>query len=278
MTIDVTRVLPDVQQALDRLVADLEAAAGDTLRGVALYGGLAKGRFTKGISDINVLVVISDSGLATLERIAPVLTGARRESRISALVTTPADLLEMARLFPVKIADIQGAHRVLHGDVSISEIEIDPAAMRLRAGQEMSNSELRFRQRVVEHAGDVEAMWAGVMSDLPKLAVTLETLLRLRGADQPADRAGVLRRAGDSLGLPRDLINRFAALHRTDERPADDVVRAVAFDWLRLLALLRTRIAADGGPQGDTAPLKVSGMRRGGTGRGSGTPPGTPSD
>ena len=171
MTIDVTRVLPDVQQALDRLVTDLEAAAGDTLRGIALYGGLAKGRFTKGISDINVLVVISDSGLAILEKIAPVLTGARRESRISALVTTPADLLEMARLFPVKIADIQSAHRVLHGDVTIDEIEVDATMMRLRAAQELANTELRFRQRVVEHGADPGSIWAAVVSELPKLTV-----------------------------------------------------------------------------------------------------------
>ena len=272
MTIDVTRVNPDVQQALDRLVADLVAAAGDSLRGVALYGGLAKGRFTKGISDVNVLVVVDDAGLEALERLAPVLTGARRESRISALVLTQADLLEMARLFPVKIADIQGAHRVLHGDVEIDNIVVDPAMLRLRASQQLSNTELRFRQRVVEHAADPASIWAGVMSDLPKLAVTLETLLRLPPSEQPADRAGVLRRAGEALGIPRELIHRFAALHRTDDRPGDDVVRAVALDWLRLLTLLRARLAPGDAAQGETAPLKISGMRRGGAGPGA--PPG----
>jgi predicted nucleotidyltransferase len=252
-----TPLPPDVQQSLDSLVAALTTAAGDDLLGVALYGGLAKGRYTPGISDINVLVVVRQAGLDTLERLAPALTAARREGRISSLVVTPDDLREMARLFPVKIADIKAAHRVLRGAVRLSDIEFDMSALRMRAIQELANAELRMRQRAVDHAFDPGAMWAALTSDLPKLAVTLETVLRLRGTDLPPDRAAVLRIAGQTLGIPADTMQRFGSIHRHESRPSDEIVRTTAGDYLRLLGTLRERVGTlEPGLTGETAPRR----------------------
>jgi predicted nucleotidyltransferase len=52
---------PEIEEALAALVAQLREAAGANLLGVALYGGLAKGRFTPGVSDVNVLIVLAAS-------------------------------------------------------------------------------------------------------------------------------------------------------------------------------------------------------------------------
>ena len=257
---------PEVQATLDRLTAALADAAGDDLLGVALYGGLAKGRFTPGISDVNVLVVVRQAGLELLERLSGPLTGARREGRVSALVATPDDLREMGRLFPVKIADIKAAHRVLRGRVGVEDIAVDAGALKLRAQQELANAELRMRQLVVEHAADPGATWGAVAGDMPHLAVTLETVLRCQGVEPPADRAGVLRRAAELLGVPAGTMERFAALHRHEARPADDAVRATAAEYLRLLGVLRARLVdlplaagtpAPGAP-GDTAPRRAA--------------------
>ena len=51
--------LPEtIRHGLTRFCTQLTAALGDQLLAVVLYGGLAKGEFTPGNSDVNVLVVL----------------------------------------------------------------------------------------------------------------------------------------------------------------------------------------------------------------------------
>ena len=226
---------PELDRRLDRLVQRLREAGGGILLGVALYGGLVKGRYTPGVSDINVLVVLADAGLASLLPLAPVLTEALRESVVVTFVVTPDDLRESAVLFPVKILDIQRCHRVLWGDIHLQDIRVEPAALRLRALQELKNTELRLRLQVVERGADPDAMWRALTHSLPKLAVTLETLLRTRGVDVPADRPGILRAAALDLGIELERMERIAKLRRVDPRPDEQEVRERMADLLGLL-------------------------------------------
>ena len=237
---------PEIDLVLEHVVTELRAAAGGNLLGVALYGGLAKGRYTPGISDVNLLVVVRDAGLEALEAIAPVLTGARRSSRVSAFVVTPDDLRELARVFPVKLMDIQAAHRVLHGDVGLGAVVVDRAALTHRALQELLNLRLRIRQRGVERGAAPEPLWGALTGDLPKLAITLETLLRARGIAVPADRPGVLRAAARELAVA-DLMEPLADIHRDASRPGDMEVRAAVTAFLRLLGELARRLAQESG-------------------------------
>jgi len=246
---------PDVNQMLQQLVADLRSAAGSNLVGVALYGGLAKGRYTEGISDVNLLIVVHDAGFAALQALAPALTAARRGSRIAPFIATPGDLRAMGRLFPAKVLDMRAAHRTLWGDPSLDGVEVDRGAMRIRVLQEIKNAELRLRQRAVERAAEPDVLWGGLVRSLPKLAVTLEVVLRLRGETVPPDRPGVIRAAGRALGLT-DAVAPFAELHRHQRRPGDQQTVALFRDYLALLKQLGDELTLLGtlGNDGGTRP------------------------
>jgi predicted nucleotidyltransferase len=238
---------PEIERALETLVTQLREAAGPNLLGLALYGGLAKGRFTPGVSDVNVLVVLAEAGLDRLLPLAPALTGALRDLRIIPFVVTPEDLRLSARLFPGKVLDMQASHRVLWGDVHLAGIAVAPEDLRLRARQEIKNTELRLRLRAVERSGDPDALWRGLMASLPKIAVTLETLLRLDGVAVPADRPGILRLAAQKMDIPAERMEPFTQLHRVDRRPEDETVRRLFSQYLDLLAALSRRLEKERG-------------------------------
>src|SRR5882724_5145092 len=73
---------PAVAAALDRLKEELGRAAGTNLAGLILYGGLARGRYRPGKSDVNVVVLLRDASAATLTAIAPALRTARRAANV----------------------------------------------------------------------------------------------------------------------------------------------------------------------------------------------------
>jgi predicted nucleotidyltransferase len=236
---------PELERRLDRLVQRLRETGGGNLLGIALYGSLVKGRYTPGVSDINVLVVLADAGLAALLPLAPVLTEALRESLVVPFLVTPVDLRDSAVLFPLKVLDIQRSHRVLAGDVHLADVRVEPTALRLRALQELKNLELRLRLQVVERGADPDVMWRALTHSLPKLAVTLETLLRARGLDVPADRPGVLRVAGRELGIEAQRMERIAALRRVDPRPDDDTVRERLAEYFEILRDVGRRVEGE---------------------------------
>lgn len=232
----------DIDNVLAQMTADLRAAAPTVVRAVVLYGGLAKGRFTPGISDINVLVVVERGDLAALTPLAPVLMAMRRAHRVETLVATLAELAQMAILFPVKVRDMQRAHRVLFGEPGINEIAVAPDDLVRRARQELTNLAMRLRRRALERGADPAVMWRGLVGSLPGLAVVLETLLDARGVPIPAGRPAVLRAGAAALGLDPAAIKPFAELHRQDPAPAGAHVLALAGAYLLLLEDLAQRV------------------------------------
>lgn len=236
---------PELERRLDRLVQRLREAGGSNLLGAALYGGLVKGRYTPGISDINVLVMVADAGLPSLLPLAPVLTEALRESLVVPFLVTPEDLRASAALFPVKILDIQTRHRVLWGDVRLAGLEVERSALRLRSLQELKNLELRLRLQVVERRADPDVLWRALTNSLPKLAVTLEIFLRVRGLEVPDDRPGVLRTAGRELGIDPEQMERVAMLRRVDARPAEPEVRERLAEYFEILRRIERGIEGE---------------------------------
>ena len=234
----------ELDRALSDFVGAVLAAGGANVLGIALYGSAAKGRWTPGISDVNVLIVVRDTSLDALLALAPAITSGRRRWRIQTFLVTPGDLEAAARLFPVKIEDIQHAHRALHGDVRLAGSEPDPAALRLRMRQEVKNLELRLRQRIVERGAEPDVIWGGVMRAHAKLAIAFEAVLRHRGQNPPPGRPAIFTAAAGALGIPAERVAPIAGLRRRDRRPDEASVRRISSDFLALLALVEERLAA----------------------------------
>ncbi|HEX7343845.1 MAG TPA: hypothetical protein VF398_06250, partial [bacterium] len=53
--------------------AELKTVFGDDLQSVILVGSAARGDFISGKSDVNTLVILSPTGMESLEKVNPVL-------------------------------------------------------------------------------------------------------------------------------------------------------------------------------------------------------------
>src|SRR5437660_1615736 len=102
MPVTLPHAPPAVTTALDRLNEELGRAAGTNLAGLILYGGLARGRYRPGRSDVNVVVLLRDASAQALAVVAPPLRTARRSANVVPLILTPAEVLPAALAFPTK--------------------------------------------------------------------------------------------------------------------------------------------------------------------------------
>ncbi len=176
-----TGIPPEVSSALDALVAGLRADAGDNLLGVILYGGLARGRYVEGTSDMNVVVYLRDASAASLSAIATRLHEAFRTHRVDPFIITPRDVARLTVMFPTKMLDIQRRHVVLTGEDPFEGLAVDHEHIRLRVEQELRNLLLRLRHRFVRVHNDQLSLAQAAADAAPTLAVNLRALLLLNG-------------------------------------------------------------------------------------------------
>lgn len=214
-----------VVPVLQRLRDDVMRAAGANFAGLILYGGLARGRFRPGRSDINIVLLLNDMSGKSLAEVAPALRAAWRAARVEPLLLTPAEVKGAADAFATKFLDIQTFHVVLAGDDPFAGLTINREHLWLRVEQELRNLSLRMRRRYITIADDPDDMTAMLLRIARPLAIELETLLRLKGKTVPAvDRsAAVFESAADAFQLDREALARLAVLRQDMKLPMDEV-------------------------------------------------------
>lgn len=213
-----------ISAALKQLQMDLQAAAGQNLTGLILFGGLARGRYRPGKSDVNVVVVLREASPTVLVAIAPALKKAWRAAAVEPLVLTSDEAVRAAEVFPTKFLDIKSHHVVLFGENPFVGIEVSREHVRLRIEQELRNMLLRFRRRFLATIDD-PTMLARALTDVVRpLALELAALLQLVGKPVPADdRSGpIFEAAAVEFGWNRELLAAMAAL-RHDSKTPDNI-------------------------------------------------------
>lgn len=220
-----------VLEALERLAAELSAAAGPNLAALVLYGGLARGSFRPGQSDVNVAVVLESAAPASLEPLAPALQVAWRAARIEPWIVARSELPRLAALFPSKILDLEARHAVLLGSDPFHDLAAPDDRVRFRAEQALRNLALRLRRRLIASAGDpdAQARWASEVAR--PLAAELAPLLRLAGAHPGRDdTAELLAAAAKVFGLDEAALAELATARKAPgaiRDPADLLRRAL---------------------------------------------------
>jgi hypothetical protein len=226
---------PAVAAALTRLKEELLRVAGKNLAGLILYGGLARGRYRPGKSDVNVVVLLGDVSAAALTAIGPALRAARRAAGVAPMILMPSEVPLTAVVFPTKFLDIKDHHVVLYGEDPFATLEVPREQIRLRVVQELRNLTLRLRLRFLAAFDDCESQAATLAGLARPLAVALAALLRLAGKDVPEDdRTGaIFGAAATAFGADGEALARLAAF-RQDAPVQDDLPPL----YTRLLAAL----------------------------------------
>nr|WP_297351443.1 hypothetical protein [uncultured Caldimonas sp.] len=210
------------------------------MSGVVLYGGLARGRFRTGRSDVNVVVLLQRIDAEVLTAIGPALQAARRSAAIDAMLMTPPEVPLAALDFPTKFLDIQRHHLLLAGDDPFTSLQIPAAHVRRRVAQSLRNMLLRLRHRYVVQYDDVLGLKAALADLARPLAIELSALLTVGGhAGAQEDRtAGIYAAAAAAFGLDAAALTQLAAL-REGVEPAS--VPALAGGLLALLSDVATQ-------------------------------------
>jgi len=224
--------------ALESLAESLHKEGGSDFAGLILYGGLARGRFREGRSDVNVVVLLHRAGADVLDRIGPALRSARRAAAVEAMLITPAEVPSAAFEFPTKFLDIKRHHVVLAGDDPFVALEVPRVMVQLRIAQSLRNLLLRLRRRYAIAYDDRQALKETLLDVARPLAIELLALLYDGGHAVPEtdQTVAVFAAAAKAFDLDAATLETLAAL-RSDSLKDNGKIDAVAL-FAKVLELL----------------------------------------
>jgi predicted nucleotidyltransferase len=177
----------------------------DTVMSVILYGSYLKETYTPGVSDINILIVLSEirpDDLAVFGRRAGRMM---RKHRITPLILSRDEFVSSSDVFPMEYLDIVTTHKVLTGDDTTVDLSINRAHLRHQVEHQLRGHLLSLRQLLVAYGSGAfsnRGLQRELKSWYGSLSAILRGVLRLHGAESiPANDHEIVEELNRAVGL-----------------------------------------------------------------------------
>jgi predicted nucleotidyltransferase len=227
--------LPESAQGpLQELVEALEKAAGSNLAALVVYGSAVRGGFEPGRSDIDVIVVLHDTGLPNLKSISEPLMLARFRGRVEAMILKHDNIAAASDVFPLLYDDVRQRHVVLSGSDPFVDLKIENTHRRLRIEQELREARIRMRRAVVDALGSEAGIAGSVARKVKQIRGPLHALLLLKGTACDDRLEAVLEATGKAYGVDTAPLLRVASAPEAAHKALRSVLDAAIQDVDRL--------------------------------------------
>lgn len=171
----------DTQKLLKSYVKDVAKVYGNGIESIILYGSAVRGEFLPGISNLNVLLILSSYDFSILKQYNGLHKRWSKEQIVVPLFLTRADLESASTAFPLEYQDILDCHRLLWGQDPFVGLKIDARYLAAEVVQGLRGNLFRLRQRLVEGRSTEEAITILLPLSITALLPVLRGFQRLLG-------------------------------------------------------------------------------------------------
>lgn len=188
---------------LSSFVDRLQAAAGDDLVAVVLYGSAARGDFHERASDFNILIELRDLELKTLAKIGEPVNWWLRKHEPMPRIFSPGMIVESADVFPIEFLDISRHHVMLYGNDPFGELEIHTDHLRIQCERELRQKLMRLREAYLETRGKTKQLQRLLFESYPAFVSIFRGCLHLVQREIPVHNNEVVEAFCELAGLDK---------------------------------------------------------------------------
>ena len=191
--------MADPSNRLARFVSDLEAAHGDNLLSVTLYGSTA--RDERDAAKHDVLIVLQRMQLDDLRQAIEPVRNWTRSGQPMPVFFSRDELERAADVFPIEFLQMEQARRVLHGTDPFEFIEISQANLRHQTEYELRTKCLQLRRLFFSAATSPDQLTRVMIDSLSSFAAVFRAVLILHGSPPPVAKRDAVHATARVLGL-----------------------------------------------------------------------------
>jgi hypothetical protein len=190
-----------MDKRLTQLVGKLQAAYGEALVSVVLYGSAATGEHREGYSDFNVLCVLSQLTPRELRSSEDIFRWWREQGSPSPLLLTETEVQTCTDCFAIEFRDIKRQHVLLYGKDVITELVVDDKFYRAQVEHDLRAKLLRLRQKASGMLSNAELLRRLLVDSLSTFCVLFRHALLLHGEESPQKKREIIASAAARFGF-----------------------------------------------------------------------------
>lgn len=192
---------------VEELVADYKAAFGDNLRSVIMYGSALSHEFTPGKSDVNILVVLTDSGTGVLKRSFNVCNRWLKRGVTIPFFMTPHYIRASLDSFPVEFVNMQCNYKVLFGDDIFKNLPITRENIRLQCERDLKGIAIHLKTEFIRSAGRKNELTNVLDASIRRLIPLMRAILILNDRKIPNAKSEIISSIEDIFGIGSSVLS-----------------------------------------------------------------------
>lgn len=221
---------------LDGFVEKLKKIYAGDLISAILYGSAASGEFSEKHSNINLLIVLNDTGLSALSK-ASGLVRSRRYRTINPIFFTEAYIDASTDTFPIEFLDMKENYSVIFGKDVLKDLRIDTRNLRFQCEQELKSKLIMIKRRYLL-ASDNKELEQLLFKSFTSCIHILRNILRLKGNEPPYIKSEVLSETEKELSVNTTVLNEILWAKTKNMRLSRADVDALLVGFVRELEVI----------------------------------------
>lgn len=234
--------IPDSPMEITEAFAqDYKTLFGDELISVILFGSGASGTYVPKKSDINFLIVVTETGIQHLSACFPLIEKWRRYNVSVPLFMTRQYIQNSLDSFPLEFLNMKKNHRMIYGEDILNGLEIPRENIRLECETQLKGKLLHLRKDFLATLANRKALELLIMKSVPAFAAVFKGLLLLKDAEPPADANAVIMTTAGKFGLDLALFEQILQINEKKIRlTSEELIKIIEAYILQMrqLALL----------------------------------------
>lgn len=209
--------------------------AGDLVSAI-LYGSAASGEFSEKHSNINLLVVLKDTGLITLSK-ASGLVRSRRYRAVNPIFFTEAYINASTDTFPIEFLDIKENCSVIFGKDVLKDLRINTRNLRFQCEQELKSKLIMIKHRylLIRDRKELEQL---LFKSFTSCIHILRNILRLKGKEPPYLKCEVLSEIEKELSTNTTVLSKILWAKTKNMKLSHSDVDALLIGFVKELELI----------------------------------------
>ncbi len=151
----------------NQFIEILKESFGDDLLSVMLYGSILGDNFVKGVSDINVLIILKNANPERILKFGKKAHRLIKKNNITPLILTRQEFINSADVFPLEYIDIKERNLVIYGINETENLKLTNKNLRHQIEAGLRGNLARLRQAMIASKGSTAVlkrffgMWLG---------------------------------------------------------------------------------------------------------------------
>ena len=211
-----------VKEALNGLVADLQATHGDNLASIVLYGSAAAGDHIELRSDYNLLIALNRITPEDLRLAQAPMREWQRLGHPLPVYFTVEELSDAADVFPIEFHQMANARIVLYGRDPFEFVELSDENLRHQTEYELRSKLIQLRRLYIPASISVEKLCALMSESLSSFAALFRAVLLLHAQEAPVAKPECVRATVRLLNLDPIPFERIFNFRSGDSWPGSE--------------------------------------------------------